>query len=98
MIIGVWLATIICSAIIIGEIKYRYFDKKEMEKEIKSFRKEWTESVDIDMDGLSMEQTDGDFVSSRVLAMRGSWRLAQNQVMGIKTFIRLRQEEYTRKL
>ena len=98
MIIGVWLVVIICSIVIIGEIKYRYFDKKEIERSDKSFSRKWTESVDVDMDELSMEHIDNDFVPSQVLAMRGSWRLAQNQVMGVKTFNQLRQEEYSKKL
>ena len=98
MIIGVWLIAIICSIIIIGEIKYHYFDKKEIERGDKSFSRKWTESVDIDMDELSMEHIYDDFVSSQALAMRGSWRLAQNQVMGVKTFSQLKQEEYSKKL
>lgn len=98
MIIGVWLVVIICFIVIIGEIKYRYFDKKEIERSDRSFRRKWTESVDIDMDELSAEHIDNDFVPSQVLAMRGSWRLAQNQVMGVKTFSQLRQDEYSRKL
>ena len=98
MIIGVWLAVIICSVIVIGEIKYCCFDKKEIERGNKSFSRDWTEDVDADMDELSMEHIDNDFVSSRTLAMRGSWRLAQNQVMGVKTFNQLRQEEFSKKL
>lgn len=98
MIIVVWLVVIICSVVIIGEIKYRYFDIKEIERGDKSFERKWTESVDIGMDELSMEHIDEDFVPSQALAMRGSWRLAQNQVMGAKTFSQLRQEEYSKKL
>lgn len=98
MVIGVWLVTIICFVIIIGEIKYRYFDKKETARSEKAFSRQWMESVDIDMDQLSMEYVENGFVSSQALAMRGSWRLAQNQVMGAKTFNQLRQEEYSKKL
>lgn len=98
MIIGVWLAAIVCSIVVIGEIKYRYFDKKEIKRGDKSFSRKWTESVDVDMDELSMEHIDNDFVPSQALAMRGSWRLAQNQVMGVKTFNQLSREEYGKKL
>ena len=98
MIIGVWLVVIICFIVIIGEIKYRYFDKKEIKRSDRSFSRKWTESVDIDMDELSAEHIDNDFVPLQVLAMRGSWRLAQNQMMEVKTFSRLRQNEYSRKL
>ena len=98
MIIGIWLIAIVCSIVIIGEIKYRYFDKKEIERGDKSFSRKWTESGDVDMDELSMEYIDNDFVASQALAMRGSWRLAQSQVMGVKTFSQLRQEEYSKKL
>ena len=98
MIIGVWLITIICAVIIAGEIKYRCFDKKDLLKDNTAFNKKWTESIDTDTDELSMESVGEDFVNSQALAMRGSWRLAQNQVMGMKTFVQLRQEEYSKKL
>lgn len=98
MIIGIWIVTIICLIVVFGEIKYHCFDVKDVEQAKKLFAREWIESVDVDMEELSMEHTDDEFVSTRALAMRGSWRLAKNQVMGMKTFSDLRAEEYCKKL
>lgn len=98
MIIGIWVLIVTCMVIIMGEIKYRCFDKKEVSRENKVVSKDWKDNVDTDMDKLSMEQTNDEFVSSQILAMRGSWRLAQNQVMGKSTFSVLRTEEYEKML
>lgn len=98
MIIGIWILTVACIVIVFGEIKYRFFDKKEVLRENKAVSKDWKDNIDTDMDKLSMEHTNDELVSSQVLAMRGSWRLAQNQVMGARTFSMLRAEEYTRRL
>lgn len=98
MIIGIWVVTIICIIIVLGEIKYRYFDKKNVIRESKAISKDWTDNIDTDMDKLSMEHTNGEFVASQTLAMRGSWRLAQNQVMGKQTFHMLLADEYSKKL
>ena len=98
MIIGIWLVTIVCLAVCIGEIRYRYLKncKKNQKKTI--FDKEWEESIDIDVPNLSMEQSNGEFVSSVSLSRRGSWRVAQNQVMGLETFEKLRSIEYSKML
>ena len=98
MIIGFWVIALICLIVIMGEVKYRHFDKKGLGRGDRIFGQKWTESVDVDMDELSMEYIDHDFVHAQTLAMRGSWRLAQNQVMGLKTFSQLKQEEYSKKM
>lgn len=81
-----------------GELKYRFFDKKEFLRKDEILSKDWTDVVDTDMDKLSMEHTDDEFASSQVLAMRGSWRLAQNKVMSSQSFSTLRKEEYAKML
>lgn len=98
MIIGIWLLTIICLAVCIGELRYRYLKncKKNQKKNI--FNKEWEESIDIEVPKLSMEQANSGFVSSVSLSRRGSWRIAQNQVMGLETFEKLRAIEYSKML
>lgn len=98
MIIGIWIATVIFVVIVFGEIKYRLFDKKEAKVENKEFAKTWEDSMDMDFDELSMECVNNEFVSSQSLAMRGSWRLAQNQVIGTRTFDEIRKEEYRKML
>ena len=98
MIIGIWILMVIFLVIVFGEIKYHYFDKSKNLKENKIVCRDWEDHVDTDMDKLSMEQTDDEFVSTHALAMRGSWRLAQNQVMGRKSFHMLRSQEYNKML
>ena len=98
MVIGIWIAVIVCIIIIFGEIKYRCFDKKDVLRESNIVSRDWKDNVDADMDKLTMEDTNDEFVSSQTLAMRGSWRLAQNQVMGKQTFSSLRTEEYAKML
>lgn len=98
MIIGIWIIVIICIVIIFGEIRYHFVDTKETLRENKAVSKDWKDNIDTDMDKLSMEHTDNEFVSSRVLAMRGSWRLAQNQVMDTKNFSVSSSKEYSKML
>ena len=98
MVVGIWVTMIICIVVVLGEIKYRCFEKKRLLKDNTAVSKDWKDNVDTDMDKLSMEYTDDEFVSSQALAMRGSWRLAQNQVMGGKAFSVLRAEEYAKML
>ena len=98
MVIGIWIAVIVCIILILGEIKYRCFDKKDVLRESNIVFRDWKDNVDADMDKLTMEDTNDEFVSSQTLAMRGSWRLAQNQVMGKQAFSSLRTEEYAKML
>lgn len=98
MIIGIWMIITTCIVIIVGEIKYRCFDKKEVIIENTKVSKDWRDNMDTDMSKLSMEYANGEFISSQSLAMRGSWRLAQNQVIGIQTFDVMREEEYGKML
>lgn len=98
MVIGIWIIICICVVLILGEIKYRYLDQREKDKESKATSKDWKDNMDADLDRLFIECPNNEFVSSQVLAMRGSWRLAQNQVMERETFSVLREKEYIKKL
>lgn len=98
MIIGIWIATLFVIIVIVGEIKYRLTDRKGMTTIKQALNRAWMESVDIDIDKLSIEQVPFDSVSMQKLAMRGSWRVAQNQVMGQEHFEMLCKEEYAKKL
>ena len=98
MMIGIWILTVISIIIVFGEIKYRFFEKREIITGNKEVFKDWKENMDKDLDELSMEHASGKFVSSRSLAMRGSWRVAQNQVMEIPMFDAIKAEEYRKML
>lgn len=97
MVIGIWIIICICVVVILGEVKYRY-DQREKVRESKVASKDWHDNVDADLHGLLIEHPNNEFVSSQVLAMRGSWRLAQNQVMEKEIFSILREDEYSKKL
>lgn len=98
MIIVIWIIAIMGLALIIGEIKYRFEYRKGGSVNQNIFMRSWNDSIDRDIDALLMEQLDDDFVSSKVLSMRGSWRLAHNQVMDAKLFESMLIDEYSRKL
>lgn len=98
MIILIWLLIILVLTIIIGEARYRKLSKNLGTglQTINSMN--WKESVDVDLCKMNMEYIKDDFVNSTALAMRGSWRLAQENVMGEKTFVELRNDEYSKRL
>lgn len=98
MIIGIWIIVCTCVVVILGEIKYRYVDQREKVRESKAVSKDWKDNMDADLDRLFIEHPNNEFVSSQALAMRGSWRLAQNQVMEREIFSVLCEEEYAKKL
>lgn len=98
MIIGVWIAIVMCIAVIAGEAKYRWFGDRKQYAVHGAVSKDWEDYIDEDIYGLSMEDTDNEFVRLQVLAMRGSWRLARDQVMGRGMFHILREQEYAKML
>lgn len=98
MVIGIWVIICIGVVAILGEVEYRYLSQKEKPSETKATSKDWKDNMDADLDGLFIECPNNEFVSSRALAMRGSWRLAQNQVMESEIFSVLREREYAKKL
>lgn len=53
---------------------------------------------DTDIDVLNIESVKTDFVPTTKIAMRGSWRLAQDMVMDSSDFIELRECEYSKSL
>lgn len=55
------------------------------------------DSADERMDDLGIEDA-GDMVPVRMLAKRGSWRVALDQVMSSRTFEEMKAEEYSKKL
>lgn len=98
MIIGIWIALILCLGIIIGEIKYRFWDKKEARNREAELSKNWMDNMDAELDRCFIEETDSDFVPQQILSRRGSWRIAQNQILHKEIFASMRAEEYSKKL
>ncbi len=98
MVIGIWIIMCICVVVILGEVKYHCLDQRKKARESEMAFKDWKDNMDTDLGGLFIENPNSEFVSSKVLAIRGSWRLAQNQVMERENFNILRDEEYTKKL
>ncbi len=74
--------------------------QREKVRGSKAASKDWKGNMDENLDSLVIEHSNNGFVSSQTLAMamRGSWRLAQNQVMEREIFSVLWEEEYAKKL
>lgn len=98
MIIGIWIIICISVVVILGEVKYRCLDQREKVRESKAASQNWIDNMDADLEELFIEHPNSEFVSSQTLAMRGSWRLAQNKVMEREIFSVLGEEEYAKKL
>lgn len=98
MIIGIWIIVIIGFVILGGELRYRYFLKHKQLNMNNILKNDWEENIDVDIERISTEHLKGDYVSSKVLAMRGSWRLAQERVLELSSFEELRHIEYRKKL
>ena len=97
MIILFWIISILVIAILIGEIRFRQL--RAVKSTNRDFRiGKWTDSIDKDMDVLNIECFETEFVSAAKLAMRGSWRLAQDLVMNVGDFMELRECEYSKNL
>lgn len=97
MIIVYWIISVLILAVLIGEIRFRQLRKIRNNKK-KFDVKKWTDSVDKDMDVLSIESFGKELVPTTKLAKRGSWRLAQDLVMSEGDFVELRECEYSKSL
>ena len=60
--------------------------------------KEWSDNIDRDIDILDVETSTSSIVPTTTLAMRGSWRLAQDLVMDKSDFAELSEYEYNKVL
>lgn len=98
MVIGIWILAVVFIVVILGEWKYRCLTQKAKTKTTGALSKKWEDNIEADMDRVSIEHSDSGFVSSRGLAMRGSWRIAQNQAMTGGAFSVLRDAEYSKRL
>lgn len=97
MIILLWIVSVLIIAVLIGEIRFQRLRVSRNDNKKLSIRK-WTDSIDRDMDVLGIEGSETEFVPATKLAMRGSWRLAQDMVMNAGDFVELRECEYSKSL
>lgn len=98
MILLLWLLIIFAVIVIIGETRYQTHMKRDIKKKESFFNVYNIDTSEVDMDNLNLEYNGGDFASRWRLSMRGSWRLAQNKGIDLKTFHSLEIEEYRKKL
>lgn len=97
MIILFWIISVLIISVLIGEIRFQQL--RELKNTNKKFNIEkWTDSMDKDINSLSIESFGTELVPTTKLAMRGSWRLAQDLVMNVSDFTELRECEYSKSL
>lgn len=97
-IIILWVISMITLIIIMGEVRYRRSYIEQTSHKNVTISNSWKDDIDNNIEQLNIERLDSDFVSRNTLAMRGSWRLAQNQVIDNKTLSALLEEEYSQRL
>lgn len=97
MIILFWIISVLIISVLIGEIRFQQL--RGLKNNNKKFNIEkWTDSMDKDINGLSIESVGTELVPTTKLVMRGSWRLAQDLVMNESDFTELRECEYSKNL
>lgn len=97
MIIVFWFLGVLIMAVLIGEIRFQRL--RVLRKSNKKINLDkWTDSIDKDMDVLSLESYETELVPTTKLAMRGSWRIAQDMIMNVSDFAELREREYSKSL
>ena len=98
MKIVIWMLVVICISLFFGECYYRYLRKKELiqKKIFDNISNSINESTEYDLDDLEIEAPIT--ISRDKLQMRGSWRLAQDQIMTYPYFRQERDNEYKKKL
>lgn len=98
-VIAIWLVALVILAVIFGEYSYRCLEKnKNLKKQRIDVLNIEQEDIDVELNELSIEMTENDFVSMQALSRRGSWRMAQNKVMGEAAFKKLCDIEYNKSL
>lgn len=98
MEIFIWILSVISISLVLGELYYRYLKRKKDEnnKKFDNVSSSVESSMDIPMDKLAVESTE--IVSRIKLQMRGSWRLAKDQVLPMHSFEQSRDNEYRKML
>lgn len=98
MIIIFWLTILFAVIVVAGELTYRYFNLHKEYKMHCSIPQRYEDAIDMGMDSLTItiESVPDELIPTQRLAMRGSWRLAQNQIMNNTTFSMLKKDEYNK--
>ena len=94
----IWILSVISISLVLGELYYRYLKRKndENNKKFNSVSLSVESSIDVPMDRLAVESTE--IVSRIKLQMRGSWRLAKDKVLPMRSFEQSRDNEYRKML
>lgn len=98
MEIFIWILSVISISLVLGELYYRYLKRKKDEnnKKFDNVSSSVENSIDVPMDKLAVESTE--IVSRIKLQMRGSWRLAKDKVLPMRSFEQSRDNEYKKML
>lgn len=98
MEIFIWVLSVILISLVLGELYYRYLKRKKYEnnKKINNVSSSAESSIDIPMEKLAVESTE--IVSRNKIQMRGSWRLAKDKVLPMRSFEHSRDNEYKKML
>lgn len=99
MIVLIWILCVLIIVILFGEIRFRQLKtRKKSNGVIKTGTREWSDSIDSDIDILDVEMPASSIIPSTILAKRGSWRLAQDLVLNVDDFTELSACEYSKVL
>lgn len=93
MIVKIWLMSIILLSVVLGGISYLISKNKR-----KVVSSGWENEVNYGFDKMKIENPVSDIVSEFALRKRGSWRLAQDRVIGNNSFFIQRDIEYRKML
>lgn len=97
MIVLIWFIAVLIIIVLFGEL--RFHQLKTVRKNSKLFiTEEWSDSIDRDIDILDVEMPASSTIATTTLAMRGSWRLAQDLVINKTDFMELSACEYNKVL
>lgn len=98
MEIFIWILSVISISLVLGELYYRYLKRKKDEnnKKLNNVSSSVENSIDVPMDKLAVESTE--IVSRIKLQMRGSWRLAKDKVLLMRSFEQSKDNEYRKML
>lgn len=98
MIILIWVVGIVGVIILGGELRFRHLKTNNKISNKHLLSKEWIDSIDRNIGTLDIETSVSNIVPVTSLAMRGSWRLAQELVMDTKDFTELLDSEFSKNL
>ena len=94
----IYIISICCISILIGEILHQCSKKKKENSHINVKKKTSNniESIENPFGRLKTESID--LVSTSTLQMRGSWRIAKNRVLNLQQVEQMMSYEYSKKL